>query len=200
VARQRILGLPPGPTSAKAADTVHRLKISLKWIVPMIWRRIELPDCSLYDLHAIIQTCMPWESYHMWSFEITRDERYGDQDDEEMEYLSADRIRLDKLAARKVKKFVYLYDFGDGWEHTITFEKPVKRDPKAKYPRCVAGARACPPEDCGGVPGYGRLLEILADPDHAEYEERMEWVGGEFDPEAFDPDAITKELQRLKLR
>jgi hypothetical protein len=136
----------------------------------------------------------------MWSFEISRNERYGDQDDRELDYQSADRVRLSELAARGVKKFGYLYDFGDSWEHTITFEKPVAREPKVKYPRCVAGARACPPEDCGGAPGYYHCLDALADPKNPEHAWKIEWLGGSFDPEAFDLVATNKELRRVKLR
>jgi hypothetical protein len=187
------------PTPAKS-DTVFRLKIALKYLTPPIWRRIETPDCTLWDLHAIIQCSMPWYDYHMWDFTITRDERYGPEDDAEMDYSDAGRVKLSHLVARGVKKFTYMYDFGDSWDHLITFEKPVARDPKVKYPRCVAGERAGPPEDCGGFPGYEYLLEILADPKHPEYEERLEWLGEAIDPEAFDLAAINSNLQKLKLK
>jgi hypothetical protein len=176
------------------------LKIALKYITPMIWRRVETPDCTLWDLHAIIQLCMPWYDYHMWDFAVTRTERYGPEDDEEMDYRDADRVKLSQFARRGVKKLTYVYDYGDGWEHVVTFEKPVPRDPKAKYPRCVAGARAGPPEDCGGAPGYDYLLEILANPKHEEYEERLEWLGGGFDPEEFDIDAVNADLRKLKIK
>lgn len=182
------------------ADTVFRLKIALKYITPMIWRRIETPDCTLWDLHLIVQTSMPWADYHMWDFAVTRAERYGPEDDDEMEYRDAGRVMLSQLAARGVKKLAYTYDYGDGWEHLITFEKPVAREPKAKYPRCVAGARACPPEDCGSFPGYGRLVDVMADTKHPEYKELVGWLGGRFDPEAFDIDSINEQLQRLGIK
>jgi hypothetical protein len=136
----------------------------------------------------------------MWDFAVTRKERYGLEDDEEMDYRAADRVRLRQLAKRGVKKITYMYDYGDSWGHTITFEKPVARDPKAKYPRCIAGERAAPPEDCGGFPGYEYLVEIMANPKHPEYKERVEWLGGVYDPEAFDIAAVNSELQRLKIR
>jgi hypothetical protein len=198
VARKRPPGLPPGAPAA--ADTVYRLKISLHWLRPMIWRRVEVPDCTLRDLHRVIQACMPWTNSHMWSFEVSRDERYGDEDDEELDYRSADRVRLSDLAARGVKKFGYLYDFGDSWEHVIAFEKPVARDPEAAYPRCVAGARACPPDDCGGPPGYEHLLAVLADPNHPDHAHMLEWAGGPIDPEAFDQDAANRNLRQLARR
>ncbi|GAG78992.1 unnamed protein product, partial [marine sediment metagenome] len=84
------------------------------------------------------------------------------------------------------RKAEYIYDFGDDWHHAMTLEKKLPRDEKIKYPRCIAGKRACPPEDCGGVGGYYNLLEIISNPAHEEYEEMMEWLGGEYDPEAFN--------------
>jgi len=187
------------PAKAPAA-TIFRLKIALKGMTPMIWRRVETPDCTLWHLHAIIQLCMPWDDYHMWDFAVTRNERYGPDDDQEMDYRDAGRVKLSQLSARGVKKLTYTYDYGDSWEHVITFEKPVARDPKAKYPRCIAGARAGPPEDCGGVWGYAELLEILANPKDEQYEERVAWLGGKRDPEAFNIDAINTDLAKLKIK
>ncbi|MBI3554008.1 MAG: plasmid pRiA4b ORF-3 family protein [Elusimicrobia bacterium] len=93
----------------------------------------------------------------------------------------------------------YEYDFGDGWTHTILVEKTLPPDDPKKYPLCLEGARACPPEDCGGVPGYEETLEIIADPKHPEHEERLEWLGEPYDPEAFDLATLNKKLARLKL-
>jgi hypothetical protein len=188
------------PAKAAKADTVFCLKITLDWLKPDVWRRVEVPDCTLWELHAVIQLCMPWTDSHMWSFEVGRDEQYSLQADRELGFRPADRVKLSQLAARDVKKIRYTYDFGDSWDHIIVFEKPVARDPKAKYPRCVAGARACPPDDCGGPPGYEQLLEVLADPKHRDHEDMIEWAGGPIDPEAFDLGETNKSLQRLKLK
>jgi hypothetical protein len=81
----------------------------------------------------------------------------------------------------------YVYDFGDDWVHKVVVEKVLPADPRISYPVCVAGKRACPPEDCGGVWGYREFLAAISDPDHPEHEEMLEWVGGAFDPEEFDP-------------
>ena len=91
------------------------------------------------------------------------------------------------------RKILYCYDFGDGWEHDILLEKvlPIERGTKLELPQCTAGRRACPPEDCGGEPGYLNLLEVLADPKHEEHESMLEWVGGHYDPAAFDPADVT---------
>ena len=200
MARKKAVSPAKAPKTDAKADTVFRLKISLKYLTPMIWRRVETPDCTLWDLHAIIQLSMPWDNYHMWDFAVTREERYGPEVDREMDYRDADRVKLSQLAERGVKKLAYMYDYGDSWDHVIAIEKPVARDPKAKYPRCIAGERACPPEDCGGFPGYEYLLEILANPKHPQYDERVEWLGGVIDPEAFDIDAINADLQKLKTK
>ena len=97
-----------------------------------------------------------------------------------------------------VKKFRYTYDFGDNWDHAIQVEKVLEADPQVKYPRCVKGSRACPPEDCGGAWGYGDFLDAIQNPGHEAHEEMMEWVGGEFDPEAFDIEAVNKELASVR--
>jgi len=195
------------PAKGEKADAVFKLKISLKWLKPEIWRRVEVPDCTLEDLHWVIQLCMPWTNSHLWEFTVGT-KRYGmDMDDAPSAFALGDDgsepahgVKLSDLAAGGVKKFTYTYDFGDSWDHVVAFEKPVPRDPKAKYPRCVAGARACPPDDCGGAPGYEQLLEVLADKKHPDHKDMMEWVGRPIDPEAFDLDAANKRLQRLKLR
>lgn len=200
------------PATPKAAtpkdETIFVLKITLDRLKPAVWRRIQVPDCTLEDLHYIIQYCMPWGQSHLWEFTISRDERYGagaDEDrggsfDDDDDSKPASKVKLSALEARKIKKFKYNYDFGDDWNHTITFLKSAARDPAAKYPRCVAGELACPPDDCGGAGGYEHLLEVLADPKNPEHADMMEWVGSPIDPEAFDIDAINKSLQQLKVK
>ena len=107
-------------------------------------------------------------------------------------------ILISKIAnmGRKVR-FTYEYDFGDSWEHEIVLEKTLEPELKVKYPRCVEGARACPPEDVGGVSGYADFLEAIADPKHPDHREMKEWIGGKFDPEKFDLKAVNRELRTL---
>jgi hypothetical protein len=104
---------------------------------------------------------------------------------------------LSQIAPREKSKFVYEYDFGDGWEHDIVVEKILPPEPGVVYPRCIKGKWACPPEDVGGIWGYSSFLVIMEDPKHPEHESMLEWIGGSFDPEAFDLDAINKVLKRL---
>lgn len=105
------------------------------------------------------------------------------------------RVKLSQLVEQGVKKIGYVYDFGDTWPHTITVEKTVPVEPDVRYPRCVAGARAGPPEDCGGPWGYPDFVDAIQDPQHKQHGELLEWIGGEFDPEAFDLEAVNEELQ-----
>src|SRR5207302_231955 len=108
------------------------------------------------------------------------------------------KMKLSQIVQAGVKKFTYVYDFGDNWRHIIQVEKVLEPAPKVKYPHCVKGSRAGPPEDCGGAWGYGSFLEAIQNPGHAEHEEMLEWIGGEFDPEAFDLDALNEELAALR--
>ena len=107
-------------------------------------------------------------------------------------------VKLGQIVQTGVKKFTYVYDFGDNWHHTVQVEKVLELEPKVKYPRCVKGSRAGPPEDCGGPWGYGGFLEAIQNPSHEEHEEMLEWVGGEFDPEAFDLEAVNEELAAMQ--
>lgn len=95
---------------------------------------------------------------------------------------------------------LYEYDFGDSWTHQIVLEKILPPSPELKAPQCIAGARACPPEDCGGVFGYAELLTALRDPSHPEHEDMLEWMGGEYDPAFFDLEAVNDQLVPRKSR
>jgi hypothetical protein len=92
-------------------------------------------------------------------------------------------------------RFTYEYDFGDSWQHEVVLEKTLEPEPKIKYPRCIEGERACPPEDCGGIWGYAEFVEAIRDPQHENHEEMLEWGGGEFDPEGFDLNVVNRELR-----
>ena len=105
--------------------------------------------------------------------------------------------KLRTVAPRLGATLVYEYDFGDDWKHDLLVEGLLLPEEGVHYPRCLAGARSRPPEDCGGVPGYEELLEVIRDPEHEEYEEMMLWLGGSFDPEAFDLAAVNDALRSI---
>lgn len=186
--------------AAKITDdgSICRLKVALRHIRPPVWRRIEVPgDATLATLHDVIQTAMGWTDSHLHQFEI-KGTLFGlpDPDDEDWGVPVRDerRARLTQVVGARVKKFRYDYDFGDGWEHDITVEKIVPAEPDVVYPRCTAGRRACPPEDCGGPWGYGELLAAVGDPGHPEHAEMREWLSDDFDADAFDLDDVNAAL------
>jgi Plasmid pRiA4b ORF-3-like protein len=113
------------------------------------------------------------------------------------DFASARKVKLSRFVQAGVKKFRYIYDMGDNWEHVIQVEKVLEVDPLAKYPRCLEGERACPPEDCGGPWGYADFLAAIVDPQHEQHEEMLEWRGP-FDPEAFDSKKATNEMRKVK--
>jgi len=174
-------------------DTIYQLKITLRGPKPPIWRRVQTKDCSLARLHEIIQLAMGWQFSHLHEFEVAG-ESYSDPqllDD----VLSDRKMKLSHIVQVGHRNFTYVYDMGDNWEHTIQIEKTVAAEPKVKYPCCIDGARACPPEDCGGVWGYVDFLNAIQNPRHKKHDEMLEWVGGKFDPEAFDADKVNKQLR-----
>ena len=181
--------------TAKQPASIHQLKVTLQGIKPPIWRRMQVAsESSLFALHHMLQAVMGWEGYHLYQFRVGQT-HYGDPDPAYgPEMRNAKTVKLSRLAPAPGAKFVYEYDFGDSWEHQIVVEKVAPAESGVSYPRCMAGKRAGPPEDCGGVWGYAELLEILQDPTHPEYEERMEWLGEDFDPETFDLDEINRAL------
>jgi hypothetical protein len=155
-------------------------------------------DVPLSKLHRVIQAAMGWDGYHMHHF-AAGGELYGEPDpDFDLEISSERTARLATIAPREKSRFTYVYDFGDNWEHDILVEKVLPVDPEARYPRCVAGKRACPPEDCGGPWGYADLQEALADPDHPEHENMAEWAGEDFDPAAFDLAEVNRRLKSVR--
>lgn len=184
----------PAAPARSSSGRALELTVTLRDVEPPVWRRIVVPESlTLRELHAVLQTAMGWQDDHLFLFRVG-DVVYGDVDDFPGEVGDDETVTVGDAAAVGTA-FGYEYDFGDGWEHVV---EAGQRLPAVGTgtPFCMAGARACPPEDCGGPPGYEHLLRVLADPRHPEHEELTEWVGGEFDPEAFDL-AATNELLAL---
>jgi Plasmid pRiA4b ORF-3-like protein len=175
-------------------DPILQVKISLLGVAgPPVWRRLLLPAHIWLDrLHGVIQAAMGWEDYHMHVF-ADGARRYG-LADRELEHRDERKVTLGQLLKRARERIRYTYDFGDDWEHEILLEGVLTAEPDVRYPVCVAGKGACPPEDCGGVWGYQDLRDALADPAHERHEEMLEWLGlqtaAEFDPARFDVEEI----------
>ena len=184
-------------TAGMREGDIAQIKVSLQDVEPTIWRRLEVPaEIKLARLHVALQAAMGWQDYHLHAFRID-DIDYGlpDPDYEPMGVpLKDDRRATLRSLVSVGESFVYEYDFGDGWEHEILVEAVLAPRPRTRYPRVVDGARACPPEDVGGTPGFEGFLEVVGDPRHAEHDSILEWAGGSFDPDAFDLDAANREL------
>jgi Plasmid pRiA4b ORF-3-like protein len=187
------------PRKAVAPGRVYQLKITLKDGKPPIWRRVEVADdITLARLHHIVQVAMGWTDSHLHMFSLGRTS-YGVPDPDYNEDVRDERrYKLNQLLTAPKQKLSYEYDFGDSWTHELLLEQVREPEPGATYPRCITGKRACPPEDCGGVWGYAEFLEAIADPEHPEHDELLEWVGGEFDPAAFDVDEVNAGLRGLR--
>lgn len=177
-----------GTKKQARAGKVFQLKVTLRDIKPPIWRRVLVDgSATLDEVHDVIQAAFGWWNSHLHEFRIGgRDYGVPDLDWDMSKVLDETRYRLDKLAAEG-DKFRYVYDFGDDWDHDVRVEKILARTEVDEVPTCTAGKRACPPEDCGGTWGYEEFLIAISDPSHERHAELIEWNGGDFDPEAFDP-------------
>lgn len=185
---------------SKKINEVYQFKITLNNSKPPIWRRIVVPsDYSFWDLHVAIQNCMGWYGYHLHIFEminpaLNRKVEIGIPEQENGVFyrivLPEVKEQISKYFNENNRNARYEYDFGDSWIHTIKLEKILPASPEEKYPKCIKGKMACPPEDCGGIWGYHNMLSILSDPKNEEYDETIEWLGTDFNPEKFDPDAV----------
>ena len=189
--------LRPTPMPARRRDVGHRmmayeLKVTLQGVRPPVWRRVRVrSDMTLEDLHRVLQVVMGWSDSHMHAFRPGIGRRgLGRVSAPTVERDQEHRTRLDEVLRRPLDRMVYEYDFGDRWEHDVLLEKVVDHPAEARYPWVLAGARACPPEDVGGVGGYARFLQVMRDPGHPEHEELVEWQGGSFDPTVFDAQAL----------
>ncbi len=182
---------------AKASKKVYQFKITLEEITPAIWRRVQVEsDITLRQLSFIIQTAMGWAGGHLHLFYIGAAQYSAPHEDSEG-VKDDSKTALAKLPAKALKKFSYEYDMGDGWRHVIELEATLPAEPGKTYPLCLAGARACPPEDCGGIPGYEDFLAAIKDKKHPEHKEKLDWIGGDFDPELFDLEETNSGLMHI---
>lgn len=178
-------------------DPVYQVKITLLGVEnPPVWRRVLVPAAIRLDrLHDVIQATMGWQNAHLHVF-VDGQTYYG-VPDPELPFLDEGATRLSDLAAPG-GSLLYNYDFGDSWDHEILIEEATVATPTGRYPQCVAGESACPPEDVGGVGGYARLIDILTEPGHEEHQDMLDWLGldnpNRFDPAHFDPTEANRRL------
>ncbi len=181
-------------TVTPAAANALQLKITLRYIAPPIWRRLLVPDSfTLGHLHSLIQRAMGWGGGHLHEFRMPARgfgpalRTFGHDGEDE------DATLLRDVLVRKGQMLLYEYDFGDGWLHGIQLEQVLPVEPGRRYPACLAGARACPPDDCGGPPGYANLLQALRNPSTPANAELLDSCG-QWDSEAFDLESLNRLL------
>jgi hypothetical protein len=190
----------PGQTDGMTASPAHAiatLRIELKYIEPLIWRRVAVrTSINLEALHPVIQAAMGWLDYHLWEFVI--DERkYGIPDPDRPHVKNGAATQLAAILASGITEFGYVYDFGDNWEHRIVVEDVATAEAGVKYPRFLGGERRCPPEDCGGPPGYFDFIENIARKSSKKAKEALHWYGGSYDPDDIDVEQINITLGRI---
>lgn len=186
---------------AALRPAIFQLKVTLVDSQPPIWRRFLISSlATLEDLHQVLQLVMGWKGAHLHGFEIDH-KHYGDPSPEALgdDVQNQASVTLAMLTLGVKNKFRYTYDFGDGWLHQILVEEILTSDEiEGPLPRCLEGKRACPPEDCGGIWGYEDMLSRWDDPSDPEAIELIDWIGGDFDPEAFDLAAVNQNLKPLQ--
>jgi hypothetical protein len=182
---------------------IYQMKVTLRDTSPAIWRRLQVPAGLTLDvLHDVLQVAMGWDDSHLHEFRIGQ-KRFGKPHPADR-LMGTDPIgnerttHLFMVLGKVGAKAVYTYDFGDGWEHAIVVEKVLPPEPGVAYPTCVGGQLQGPSEDCGGIPGYYRLLEAIGDPNHPEHKDLLDWVGGEFNPDAFSVEDVNRRLSPLQ--
>lgn len=183
---------------------IYQFKITLKGIAPFIWRTIQVPaDYTFWDLHVAIQDSMGWLDYHLHEFILKNpisqklDSIGIPENDADKSFIAGWKVPISEYFQSIDTKATYNYDFGDGWSHIISLQAILPKDPNVRYPVCVAGERACPPEDCNGVSGYDNLIEVLAKPRTTEAKEMNAWLKGHaknyypYQPDHFEPLKVT---------
>jgi hypothetical protein len=187
----------------KNLDKIYQIKVGLLEINPLIWRRFLIPaNVTLHRLHLVLQDVMGWQNYHLYRFRIGKKEySTPDPDNElyELDFKNSFRVKLGNIIKEKGSIFLYVYDFGDGWEHQLLVEDIIERDPKKQYPLCLEGEYASPPEDSGGPDRYMKLLEIIKNPYHDEFQTIRTWLGKKFDPYKFDLILANLRLSNMSL-
>ena len=186
--------------SPAVTGQIFQLKVALRDTKLPIWRTVQVPgDVTLRQLHEVLQLTMGWENSHLHEFRVDG-VSYGEPDDDFDTDVKDERlVRLARVAPGAGASLTYLYDFGDGWEHDVIVEKILPPEPRVRYPLCLAGEGACPPEDVGGAWGYDEFLAAIRDPSNEQHDEMLEWIGGAFDPGKFDVRATNEAFGRFGL-
>jgi hypothetical protein len=188
---------------------ILQFTITLLGIDPPVWRRIQVPaEYTFWDLHVAIQDSMGWLDCHLHMFSFGKRITIGipDEEDPRNKTLPGWDTYVEEYFVSLGTRTLYDYDFGDGWRHDVLFEGILSRERGTKYPVCIGGARACPPEDCGGLGGYTDMISILRNPHHEEHRQMIGWLKGHaknyypFDPERFEPAQVLFDNPKRRLK
>jgi hypothetical protein len=191
--------------TTEPALNIYQIKVTLLGTKPPIWRRVLVPaSLTLAQLHDVLQIAMGWDDKHAHQFRAGQ-RRFGRPEPADpfsrMPRIESEHTsRLSTVLRQSAGTMIYIYDFGDGWEHEIALEKQLSADPGVTYPTCTDGQHACPPEDCGGIQGFYDLLDALADPNHKQHAELSGWIDDKFDPRAFSVDLVNRKLASIRRR
>jgi hypothetical protein len=193
----------------KPYRSVLQFKIRLIGTKPAVWRRIQVPDYyTFYDLHVAIQDAMGWMDCHLHDFVIQPKSRanlgiriespFAIEEIEDPAPILTTEVAVADFIQEPGDGALYTYDYGDGWQHEAVFEGCFEKEKDKKYPLCLAGELACPPEDCGGIPGYYECIRALKKNDNSDG--RLDWLG-RWRPDRFDPAKVKfwSPLRRLKI-
>jgi hypothetical protein len=184
--------MPTSPT-----ESIVTLRVEIKHIEPLIWRRVAVrPSMNLMTLHKVIQAVMGWLDYHLWEF-VVDDRKYGMPDPDRPHVKNGATTQLAAILNLGMTELDYVYDFGDNWEHRIVVEQTAEVETGAKYPRFLGGERRCPPEDCGGPPGYFDFIDNIARKNSKKAKQALDWYGGPYDPNDIDEEQINITLRRI---
>src|SRR5690554_3871031 len=190
--------MPRRSSANVTVETWWQVRIELLGVEARVWRRIFVPgNVTLPKLDRVLRASIGWANNHLHEF-VIGGVRYGAPDPDfarELGHVDERNVELAAALGPNARCFDYVYDFGDDWHHVVLIED---RYAQAHEIRCVAGENACPPEDVGGVPGYERFLAVMADPRHPERREMLDWIGGRFDPGAFDIEAVNRALAKIR--
>jgi hypothetical protein len=205
-----VLVLNEGRETMTASGTALQFTVTLQGITPKIWRRIQVPSgYSFWDLHVAIQDAMGWTDSHLHLFNVKNpstgkmDQIGIPSDDDSLfdsQCLAGWEVRIASYFTKKGAGATYEYDFGDDWQHSIVLDAIVESLKVRKRPLCIDGARACPPEDCGGVHGYQEMVRILKDSSDPGYGDMLEWVSSDYDPDHFDPEEVRFDSPKERLK
>ena len=187
------------PASMQAG--AYQIKVALGGVRPPIWRRVQISgDISLADLHQVIQAAMGWGNDHLYAFVIDGKSYCPPDEDVESELsndLNPSLFTVRQVLPAPLLRFSYVYDFGDEWKHDLLVEKILPDSGGDARPKCIAGKRACPPEDCGGIYGFAELLEAMRTPSHPRYGELVDWLGQPFDADGFSVASANEALKGI---